>query len=442
MTDTDINDAPWPSALLGWTAVLLLSLAAVASYLDRVVISLLVEPIKADFGLTDTGFAVLQGIAFGLFYTVFAFPLGRLADNRKRRSIIIAGLAAFSLFSMASGLARNFWQLFLARTGVGIGEASLTPAAYSILSDYFPPSRLGRAMGAFTTSAYLGVGLAFVGGGAVIGWLSRPGTLDWWFFAEFKPWQLAFILASMPGLLLLIPISLFLREPARRGLATAATAVPLAEVGRMLWSRRQLLVPMFAGFAMAALPGYAALTWTPVMFMRVFGWSAAEIGLAYGLLYMVFGMSGVFFAGWLCDRLTARGVLDAPLKVAAYGFAGFGIFGTLAPLMPTPTLSLILFAPAIFLLTMPYPLAGAAIQFVTPNRMRGQTSAVYLTIINLVGLGIGPILVGLFTDYLFTSPKDVRYSIAIVNFVSAPAAAALLLIAARRFRLLRATMVG
>jgi MFS family permease len=435
-----INDPAWPSPRLGWTAILLLSLAAVASYLDRVVISLLVEPITADFGLTDTGFAVLQGLAFGMFYTFFAFPLGRLADNNRRRSIIIAGLAAFTLFTMASGLARNFWQLFLARTGVGVGEASITPASFSILSDYFPPSRLGRAMGAFTTSAYLGVGLAFVAGGAVIGWLSKPGSLYWWVFAGHKPWQVAFFLVGMPGLLLLIPISLFLREPARRGLATAATAIPIAEVGRMLWSRRQVLVPMFAGFAMVALPGYAALTWTPTLFIRVFGWTAAEIGLAYGLLYMVFGMGGVFFGGWLCDRLTARGMLDAPLKVAAYGFAGFGLLGTLAPLMPTPTLSLILFAPAIFLLTMPYPLAGAAIQFVTPNRMRGQTSAVYLTIINLVGLGVGPILVGLFTDYLFTGPSDIRYSISVVNFVSAPAAAILLLMAAKPYRKLRSTI--
>lgn len=435
-----MSDPAWPSPRLSWTAVLLLSLAVVASYLDRVVISLLVEPIKADFELNDTSFAVLQGVAFGLFYTAFAFPLGRLADNERRRPIIIAGLAAFSLFSMASGLARNFWQLFLARAGVGVGEASITPASYSILSDYFPPSRLGRAIGAFTTSAYLGVGLAFVAGGAVIGWLSKPGSLDWWVFAGHKPWQVAFFLVGMPGLLLLIPISLFLREPARRGLATAATAIPIAEVGRMLWSRRQVLMPMFAGFSMVVLPGYAAQSWTPAMFIRVFGLTAAEIGHAFGILYMVFGMSGVFFAGWLCDRLTARGMLDAPLKVAAYGIAGFGLFGTLAPLMPTPTLSLTLFAPAIFLMTMPYPLAGAAIQFVTPNRMRGQTSAVYLTIINLVGLGIGPILVGLFTDYLFTDPKDVRYSIAIVNFVSAPAAALLLLMAARPYRLLRATM--
>src|SRR3546814_19106771 len=121
-----------------------------------------VEPIKADFGLTDTSFAVLQGVAFGLFYTLLAFPLGRLADSRNRRVIVMAGLAAFSLFSMMSGFARSYWTLFIARTGVGDRETSLTPASNSIISDYFPPHAPGRARGPYTTSATLGLGTAFV----------------------------------------------------------------------------------------------------------------------------------------------------------------------------------------------------------------------------------------------------------------------------------------
>ncbi len=433
--DEEVED--WPSPGLGWLAVLLLSLAAVASYLDRVIIGLLVEPIKADLDLTDTGFAVLQGVAFGLFYTLLAFPLGRLADSRNRRVIVMAGLAAFSIFSALSGVARNYWQLFLARTGVGVGEASLTPASYSILSDYFPPHALGRAMGAFTTSAFLGMGLAFMAGGAVIGWLSMPGSTDWWMFGDHKPWQIAFILVGMPGLLLLIPIALFLKEPKRRD-AGKATAVPLIDVGRMLWSRRSTFIPMFGGFAMIVLPAYAGLTWMPAMFIRVYGWSAADFGLWFGGIYMIFGMGGVFVGGWLCDRMTMRGVLDAPLKVSAIGFIGFGVLGTLAPLMPTPYLSLGLFAPALFLSTIPYPLAGTAIQLVTPNRMRGQTTAVYLTVINLVGLGIGPLVIGLLTDHLFTRPEDVRYSLALLNLTAAPAAVILLLLAAKPYRLLRA----
>lgn len=430
----------WPSARQGWLAVLLLSLAGVASYLDRVVIGLLVEPMKADFHLSDTGFAVLQGVAFGLFYTLFAFPLGRLADSRSRRRIIMAGLAAFSLFSIASGLARQYWQLFIARTGVGTGEASLTPAAYSILSDYFPPHRLGRALGAFTTSAFFGMGMAFVLGGAIIGWLSAPGGLDWWALGDHKPWQVAFMIVGAPGLLLLIPLYLYLKEPARRGLAGAPQAMPLGEVARALWGRRAVFVPMFAGFAMVTLPGYAAVTWTPAMFIRVFGWTAAQIGLWYGLIYMSAGMAGVFFGGWFCDRLTARGMLDAPVRLSAYAFVGFAVFGVAGPLMPDPHAALVCLGLSLFCATMPYPLAGTAIQLVTPNQMRGQASAVYLTIINLVGLGLGPILVGLFTDHLFTRPADVRYSLATLNAIAAPLAIGLLLWSAAPYRRLRAQL--
>jgi MFS family permease len=428
----------WPRPGLGWLAVTLLSLAAVASYFDRVVISLLVEPIKASFHLRDTGFSLLQAVAFGLFYTVMAFPLGRLADSRNRKAIVIIGLGAFSLFSIASGLARSYWQLFMARTGVGVGEASLTPASYSIISDYFPPHRLGRALGAFTTSAYFGMGLAFVGGGVLYGWLARPGVLEQLpFLSHYQPWQAAFILVGLPGLLLLPPLALFLREPARRGAAHDKT-VPLGEVLRMLGGRWRVLVPMFAGFAMVVLPGYAAVSWTPAMFIRVFGWSPAETGTAFGLVYMIFGMGGVFVGGWASDRLTERGVLDAPLKVSAAAFVCFAVVGTAAPLMPDARLALALTGVGLFFSTMPYPLAAAAIQLVTSNRMRGQTTAIYLTVINLVGLGLGPLLVGLFTDYLFTSPSDVRYSLALVNFGSAPLAVLLLLIAAGPYRRLRA----
>lgn len=441
MTEGGIQDSrEWPSARLGWLAVLLLSAASIASYLDRVIIGLLVEPIKADFGLSDTSFALLQGVAFGLFYTLFAFPLGRLADSRNRKAIVMAGLAVFSLFSIFSGWARSYWQLFAARVGVGVGEASLTPAAYSIISDYFPPHRLGRALGAFTTSAYLGMGLAFVAGGTVVGMLSTPGALDWWIFGDHKPWQVAFMLVGAPGLLLLIPIALFLKEPARRGVTGAPAAVPLGEVFATLRRHRRTLVPMFAGFAMVVLPGYAALTWTPAMFIRVFGWSPAQIGLWYGVIYMVFGMGGVYFGGWFCDRQTRRGVLDAPLKVSAFAFVGFAVAGVAAPLMPDPYLSLAMFSLALFLSTIPYPLAGAAIQLVMPNRMRGQTTAVYLTVINLVGLGLGPVLVGLFTDRIFTRPEDVRYSLAMVNAIAAPSAVLLLFLASGPYRRLRASL--
>jgi len=427
----------WPSKRVGWQALSLLSIAALTSYLDRVVINLLVEPVKAAFGLSDASFAALQGLAFGLFYTAMAFPLGRLSDSGNRKRIVVIGLGVFSLFAILSGFVRQYWQLFVIRTGVGVGEASLTPAAYSILSDYFPPARLARALGVFTMTAYLGIGLAYMGGGAAIGWLSVPGHLEWGIFQGRQPWQVAFMLVGAPGLALLIPLGLFLREPTRRGSTLIETPPSIANLGRMLLERRRVFVLMFAGFSLVALAGYAATTWTPALFIRVYGWTPRQIGLWYGAIYLTFGMSGAFVAGWVCDRLTARGWLDAPLKVAAFGFVGFGVFGGLAPLMADPRLALALAAPGVFLSTMPFPMAATAIQLMTPNRMRAQVTALYLTVVNLVGLGAGPLLVGLFNDHLFNQASGVRYSLAIVNVFCAPAATLLLLAAARPYRVIR-----
>lgn len=428
--------AQWPSRRLAWYAVTLLSLGYVLSYLDRIVINLLIVPIQADLDITDTQFGMLQSLAFGIFYTVMALPLGRLADSRDRRWIVAGGIAVFSLFTVLSGLARNYWQLFCARVGVGAGEASLTPAAYSILSDCFPPEQLGRAIGVFTMSAFVGTGLAYIGGGAVIDQLTQLGDVTIAGIGTFAPWQMAFIIVALPGLVI-APLLLTLREPVRQG-SQSAEALPLAHVMQEVRRRSGALGWLFAGFSMITLSGYASAVWTPAFFIRAYGWEPGQIGLWYGLIYLTLGTGGAIFGGWLCDRLTARGVLDAPLRVAAFGYVGTAVFGGLAPLMPDPVLALLMFAPATFMATLPYPLAGTSIQLITPNRLRGQISALYMLVINVVGLGLGPLIVGAFTDYVFTEPADVRYSLAIVNAVAAPLALIFLVCGFANYRRLRA----
>lgn len=426
----------WPSAARGWLAAGLLALASIVSQFDRTVINLMIEPIKAAFRLDDTGFGMLQGIAFGIFYVVACIPIGRLADHYQRRVIIAAGLGLFSAFAMASGVARSYAQLFLTRMGVAVGEASLSPAGFSLLSDQFAPERLGRPMSAFLMSAPVGQGLAFIGGGGLLQWLTTSSVLTAAPLSAYAPWQAAFIIVGAPGLLL-VPLFLLLREPARRGPGGAA---PLTsrEVIAIVRTRAAALVPMFASFAMVSLVSYAFFIWTPALFQRTYGWNPAQVGLAFGLILLIFGTSGVYFAGWMSDRIARRGHLDAPLKVAAYGFVGCGLFGALAPLMPNATAALALLAPAIFLSMMPYPCAGTAIQLIVPNRARAQVSALYITLTTLVGLGVGPLVVGLMTDHLFRNPADIRYSMATVVGLAAPAMFALLLVARRPYRALRA----
>jgi MFS family permease len=430
------DSSPWPDPRQGWTVAILLALASIVSQFDRTVINLMVAPIKAAFTLDDTHFGMLQGFAFGIFYVLVSIPIGRLADRHERRVIIGAGLGLFSLFSMASGIARSYTQLFLTRIGVGVGEASLTPAGLSLLSDLFPPTRLGRAVSVFMMSAPFGQGLAFIVGGRVLQWLSNSPWLVSGPFARFAPWQVAFWMVGLPGLVL-APCFWLFREPARRGRASAAP-LSLREVGAVVRERRAALVPMLAGFTMVPLVSYAYFIWTPALFQRTYGWSAAQVGLSFGLILIIFGTSGVYLAGWFSDRLARQGHLDAPLKVAAVGFAGCGLFGALIPLMPNPIAALTLLAPAILLSNVPYACAGTAFQLIIPNRARAQISALYVTLTTLVGLGVGPIVVGLMTDHVFHGPSAIRYSLAIVVSVPAPIMLVLLLLACRPYRALRA----
>lgn len=432
--------APWPPPRTGWVVVAMLSAAALASQLDRMIINLLVEPIKADLHLTDTGFALLQGVAFGVFYTVMMLPIGWLADRFQRRLVIAGGLAMFSLFSMGTGLTRTYGQLFLTRTGVGVGEASLFPAGFSMISDHFPRSRLGRAIGFFTMSSMLGTAIAYIFGGALVGWLTAHQAASPQAFGGLRPWQLAFLLIGLPGLIL-APFFLLLDEPVRRDVSRSGR-LPTAALFRELWERRAALGFMFAGFSMVTLVSYSTSIWTPALFIRVYHWTPAHLGFWIGLLYLLFGISGGVIAGYISDHLGERGMLDAPLKVAAFGFVGVSLFGGLAPLMPSPWLALLLLAPMTFMISIPYSCAATSIQLILPNELRSQVSGLYLTVITLIGLVGGPVLVAQFTDRLFSAPGDVRYSLAIVVAAAGPIMLMLVLAACRPYRRLRSAQLG
>ena len=433
----DEQESPWPSAARGWTMVVLLALASMASQFDRTVVNLMVDPIKDRFALDDTHFSMLQSFAFGIFYMLACIPIGRMADRYQRRVIIGISLFFFSLFSMASGLARSYTQLFLTRVGVGVGEASITPAGLSMLSDLFPPQRLGQAVSVFFMSAPLGQGIALILGGGLLHLLTQSPLLSSGLFSGLEPWQAAFIIIGAPGLLL-VPLFLMQREPARRGRLHAQQQLPIRDVLTVIRTRSSTLIPMFSAYALVMLASYASFVWTPSFFQRVHGWNAGEVGLRFGLVAMIFGAIGVWFAGWLSDKLMQRGMTDAPLKVAAFGFIGGGISGVLFPLMPTGELSLLMLVPKVLFSTMPVPCVGAAIQTIVPNQARAQTTSIYITVSTLVGLGGGPLFVGLMTDHLFQNPADIGYSLAIAIGVPAPLVVILLLMACKPYRALRA----
>ena len=428
---TAAADGSWPAPWKGWLVVGLLALASVVSQFDRTVINLMVEPIKAEFGLNDTAFGALQSVAFGIFYVLACIPLGRMADYSNRRLLIAVCLGLWSLFAMASGLARSYWTLFLTRIGVAVGEASLTPAGLSMLSDHFPPSRLGRPVAGFLMSAPVGQGLAFIGGGTLLTALTGSQLLETGLLAGFEPWQAAFIMIGAPGLLL-VPMFLLLREPERRGVRVEGLSA--GETARLIGSMWRALVPMFIGFAMVLLVAYSIAIWTPALLERVHGWNSSQIGWGFGLVLITFGMTGVIAGGWLNDWVAARGHRDAPLRVAAGGFAIGGLCGVLAPLMPSPYLTLALLGGALFFGNMPFPCAATSLQLIVPNRARAQISAVYVTFTTLVGLGVGPTVIGVMTDYVFRDPAQVGHSMAVVIGVAAPIMVLMMLLAMKPYR--------
>jgi MFS family permease len=427
-------EAPWPSPRMAWTTLALLMLGVFASCLDRTVIPLLVEPIKAHYRLSDTQFGALQGLAFGTFYVTMAIPLGMLADRYQRRVVIAAGIALFNLFSILTGLARSYGQLFVARMGVGFGEASLQPSAFSLISDNFPPAKLGRAISLFIMCNYVGSSMALAVGGALVGAFDRiearqPGVLH-----GLAPWQATIICIAVPGILL-FPLFLLIREPRRRGVAK--TPVGWSEIFREIWRRRRVFGLIFGACAMANALTTGVATWIPALFIRTHDWSPAVIGLWLGVLLLAGGTLGSFAGGWMTDRLTARGELDAPLKVAAWGFCILAPFSIAAPLMPRPELALLFYVPQYFVLPAAFSVVPAALQLITANQLRAQVGAAYLTFINLIGTFVGPLLVGVMSDYAAGDAQGLRWAMALVAGITTPLMIVLMMLARRPYRVAR-----
>ena len=318
------GEPPWPSPVYAWFVVFVLTVAYTISFIDRQIIALLAGPIQQDLGVGDTAMGLLGGFAFALFYTFLGIPIGRLADHRSRRGIIAVGLFFWSLMTMVCGLAKNFWHLFFARVGVGIGEATLSPAAYSMIADYFPKEQLGRALSVFFIGVYAGTGLAFLAGGAVIAIVGGMESLTVPVLGDLRPWQAAFMIVGAPGILYVL-VFLAVKEPARRGLINSEHGdqeVPLGEVLRFIWERRATYVPHFLGYGCLSLIGYASTFWIVEFYVRTYGTARAEASYIYGMLLLGFAIGGVVFSGWLSDKLEARGMAtDTPVTYRdVFGF--------------------------------------------------------------------------------------------------------------------------
>ena len=410
--------------------VTILTLLYVNSFLDRTVISLVIDPIKEDFGVSDTAVSLLSGLAFALFYSVLGIPMGWLADRRSRRWIIGLGATGWAIMASLAGIAQNYTQLFLARVGLGVGEATFMPSAFSMISDYFPRDRFARAYAVLMLGAPLGAGIAFVIGGHVASYAESVGAVQLPVVGEIRSWQLVFLITGLPGIALALWALATVREPQRRGLLANSpgqqfSIASVLQFGRDHWSTYGTLLTGFSLMAMFTL-GY--LAWIAVLFMRTHGMEPAQVGTLIGPAITVGGIAGVLSGSFWCTWLTRRGYPDAALRTAIHALIAAIPLGVAAPLISDWQLALPVVTALIFFLTFPQGTNVAAFQLITPNQMRAQVSAVFLLVTNVFGLGLGATAVALLTDYVFGAPALVNYSLALASvLVGVPALVCLIL---------------
>lgn len=421
--------------------VAILTLANAAAFVDRFVLAFLVGPLKADLGLSDAQVGALLGVPFALFYAVAAIPIGWLADTRSRRVIVSVSVAAWSLFTMACGWARSYSSLFAARIGVAVGEAGLTPPALSMMGDAFPPARLATAMSVFSVGIFLGAGFANIVGGTLVAFIGQRSEWVVPIVGAVKPWQAIFVAVGAPGLLVAL-VARWMPEPARRVYGRKSAKSETRDAAKLQGVRLSaflaqhwvLLTTFSLAVACFSTVNNGIAGWLPTFFQRVHGWSVQQSGLVAGSFTATIGVAGALFAGRWADRMRARGRSDADLIVFLVGSVSMGLTAVIFPLMPSGAASAAVLALVNFPAAFPFGITFAAIAIVTPPHLRAQVAALFLLVTNLIGLALGPWLVGVLTDRVFHDEKAIGLALALLAGGGQLAASGCMAAARTRFR--------
>ncbi len=369
------------------------------NFIDRQIVGILAVPIKADLGLTDTELGLMGGLAFALFYTLLGIPVAMLADRWNRTWIMTIALTVWSGMTAVCGLAQNFWQLFLARLGVGVGEAGGVAPAYSLIADYFPSEQRARALSAYSFGIPIGSALGTVFGG---------------FIASKIDWRYAFFIVGIAGVLVAPLFKLTVREPIRGGYDKAETraAPPLREIIDKLTHKKSFWL-MSLGGASSSMMGYGLFFWLPSLFVRSFGLSLLEASLYFGGILLIGGLIGIWVGGTLADRF-GRADRGAYVKIPAIAFlvtVPFYVVAILSPSLATTFVAMLV--PTALGLAWLGPVLSA-IQHVVPAHMRATASAIFLFINNLIGIGAGTVALGFLSDTLEARFGDDSLKVAIL----------------------------
>lgn len=428
------NNTVSGSTLYPWYVVFVLMLAQVFSFIDRMIMGLLVGPIRSTFNISDTQYSLLAGFAFALFYGLMGLPLARIADSKSRRALISAGIAVWSVMTAACGLAKGFWGLFFARVGVGVGEATLSPAAFSIITDYFSKRSLAKALSVFTIGVPIGSGLAYMIGGKAVAYVDSLGQVTLPVLGDVHGWQLSFFVVGLPGLLIAL-LMFTVREPKRRGRTVEGSKpVPVSKFFNFVRSNLVAIGTHTIGMSLFIIVIYGLNIWGPTYMIRVFDYTRGEAGLVMGFIMLISGTLGLLAGGILADRYYSAGHSDAYSKIILLSIACLAPFTIALGFVETPALALVSLFFAIMFGAFQGGIAAGTLQLMTPNEMRGQAAALYFLLGNMIGLGFGPTVVASFTDFVFQSDAAIGKSLALTAAIMCPLAALIMLSGLKQVR--------
>jgi MFS family permease len=433
-----VAEAPYPARAVAWYATLVLALMYWLSILDRFIISLLVAPIKHDLQITDTQFGLLQGLAFAVTFCLFGLAAGALADRYARRWVIFAGVSIWSVATAVCGLTQTYWQLLMARVGVGAGEAALQPSATSMLTDLFPPERLTSALAVYSIGSIAGSGCAFLIGGIIVDLVSKTQSISLPLLGDIHAWKAVFLIIGIPGAFLSLLI-FSLPEPIRRGISSLRQpprnwASSYLELLKFIRSRKKFFACHYSAFALASGILTGAGVWYPAHMSRSFGWSSAKIGICLGVMLTLSGLASQLIGGRCVDWMYQRGYRDAQFRWYAGCLLGATPLAVVATTSSSPWIFLCFQGGFLLLIASLGACASASLNLVTPSSLRGSGIAFYAATAGLVGAAGGPVLIAFVSDRVFHSEASIGLAIGVVTAVCCPIAAILLILGCRAMR--------
>jgi MFS family permease len=401
------------TGLYNWWVVAVLMLAMLVSFIDRQIIALVVEPMKHDLDLSDTEAGWLYS-GFAIFYAIAGVPIAWLADRKNRKVILSVGISLWTFFTMCGGVLQQFWSIFLARVGVGVGEATMTPCAHSIIGDLMPKRQLPLAIAIFQGGAILGTGLAFIFGGLVVSQVRHAAPIELPFIGTIFAWQVSFFIVALPGIFVLFLMST-IREPIRKISSASNTDVAGNSSLRYFYRvNRRAILCHHIGFASLVLMGYAFVFWTPSFFERAHNIPAEDAAVVYGLIFLVAGSLGTVLSASFAQKRMAQGDHGSLISTAVLGAVGLILSIVLIQTADSALFAFLFYVPALFFLNTPFGLSFGALPLIAPPDLRARVVAIYMLVVS-AGNALGPPVTGWLTDTFFTSDDGIMQSLVVIT---------------------------